>query len=453
MKFRINKKYIAWGITAFLVIASSILFYFFLFHGGSFLAGLSRITHTLMAVVYGVVLGYILTPVLNFIEQKILRPMFKKAGANVDDVHNRKWWNIMRKISILLTMAFFLIILVGTIMIIVPQLIASIQSIAVSLPTYVTNVTNFINDKLSNVNEEAGNTVTQFINSAYVQIEAFINNRILPNITSIIQSVSRNTWNVIRMLLNFFIGIIVSVYVLNSKESFCAQGKKLAYAFFKESIANEVVGEFRFIHHTFTGFFIGKIIDSLLIGIICFIGTSIIGTPYPVLMSFIVGVTNIVPIFGPYVGAIIGSILVFMIDPLQSLIFLIFVFILQQFDGNILGPMILGSSTGLSSFWVIFSILLFGGIFGIGGWIIGVPLFATFYSILSRITNHFLRSKGLSTNTNEYINTAYVEEGRSILMHEAKEGKYNTRQPGSALKMIFGHRITKWISSKFHSKK
>lgn len=167
------------------------------------------------------------------------------------------------------------------------------------------------------------------------------------------QKISQFAIRIVTGILNFIIGAIVSVYLMYQKENLSGQFKKICYAFFSERIANEAVGECRFIYYTFIGFITGKLLDSLIIGVLCFIGTKMIGTPFPMLVSFIVGVTNIIPFFGPYLGAFFGRILVFMIDPPQALFLLIFIIILQQFDGNILGPKILGDSTGLSSFWVI----------------------------------------------------------------------------------------------------
>ena len=171
--------------------------------------------------------------------------------------------------------------------------------------------------------------------------------------------------------------------MLASKERFAGQIKKVIYAVFERDTANITIRNFRFTHRTFIGFLPGKVIDSICIGILCFIGTSIMGTPYPALVSVIIGVTNIIPFFGPFLGAIPSTILIFVVDPMHPLncvYFVIFVFVLQQFDGNILGPKILGDSTGLTGFWVIFAITLFGGLYGVLGMIVGVPIFAVIYA-------------------------------------------------------------------------
>ncbi len=437
-RFKPDERQITAAVLAFLVIAASILFLYLVFFGRDFLAGLGKIAKALMAIFYGIVMGYILTPLLNNIERKILVPLYRRFGIDIMSIGERNRWRRMRSVSIILTIALFLLIIVSTVIVIVPQLVGSIQSIVAGFPTYMNNVNQFIESHLSNYSQEATEFINNLINEAYKQAEQFLNNKVLPSMTLILQTISVRAWYTIRTSLNLFIGLIVAIYVLNSKETFCAQGKKILYALFKEETANDVIGEFRYAHMTFTGFFVGKIIDSIFIGIICFIGTSIIGTPYPILVSFVIGITNIIPIFGPYIGAVIGSILIFMINPIQALYFLIFVLILQQFDGNILGPAILGTSTGISSFWVIFAILLFGGIFGIPGWIIGVPMFAVFYHLFARLINHYLKAKQLPTDTKEYIYTAYIENGEKTSLEDADLGRYHVKRQESLVKKFLG---------------
>ena len=180
--------------------------------------------------------------------------------------------------------------------------------------------------------------------------------------------------------------------------------------------ANAVLENFRFIHRVFGGFITGKLLDSLIIGLITFVSMSILQLPYVLLISVIIGVTNIIPFFGPFIGAIPSTILIFLVSPLQAVYFVIFIFILQQFDGNILGPKILGDSTGLASFWVMFAILLFGGLFGFAGMVVGVPLFAVIYSTISGLVNRSLRNKHISTDTSAYMTLDHVDaESKEIV--------------------------------------
>ena len=225
----------------------------------------------------------------------------------------------------------------------------------------------------------------------------------------------------IREVFNFIIGIIVSIYVLFSKEKFQKQTKKLIYAVFRPGQANMILQIGGKSNEIFGGFIIGKIIDSLIIGVICFIGLSILNMPYTMLVSVIVGVTNVIPFFGPYIGAIPSAILILLADPLKGLYFIIFVIALQQFDGNVLGPKILGNSTGLSSFWVVFSILIAGGLFGIPGMLFGVPAFAVIYYIVNMLVNSILKKKELPTDTECYGKNGYVDSEGIYIQKEKQE--------------------------------
>ena len=212
---------------------------------------------------------------------------------------------------------------------------------------------------------------------------------------------------------DFIIGFIISIYLLATKEVFAGQAKKGLYAFFERESANTIIRNLRFTHNTFIGFLSGKILDSIIIGILCFIGTSILRLPYAALVSVIIGVTNIIPFFGPFLGAIPSTILIFIVDPMHPLncvYFVLFVLFLQQVDGNIIGPKILGSSTGLTGFWVIFAITLFGGLFGVPGMIIGVPLFAVIYAGIRAVFNNKLIKKNLPIESKQYEKLAYIDD-------------------------------------------
>ena len=216
--------------------------------------------------------------------------------------------------------------------------------------------------------------------------------------------------NILNEVLNFLIGLIVSVYLLFSKEQYSAQCKKMTYAFLKTNHANMLLHLTKKSNEIFGGFIIGKIIDSAIIGVLCFIGLSLIKMPYTLLVSVIVGVTNVIPFFGPYIGAIPSAFLILLSDPKKGLYFIIFILVLQQIDGNVIGPKILGNSTGLSPFWVVFSILIGGGMFGFVGMIMGVPTFAVIYYIISMITSQRLERKNLPLTTVHYGVKSYVNE-------------------------------------------
>ena len=253
----------------------------------------------------------------------------------------------------------------------------------------------------------------------------FINRQVMPNMNRIVQGLTDYLTGFISLIVNLFIGIIVSIYLLLSKEHFSGGAKKITYGFFKEETANQIIEDCRFIHKTFIGFLVGKIIDSIIIGFLCYIGTSFMGTPYALLVSVLVGVTNIVPVFGPYIGAVIGSLFILIIEPIEAVKFVLFVLVLQQLDGNVIGPMILGGSTGLSSFWVLFSIVLFGGLFGIPGMILGVPLFACFHAAVRRFNDALLKSRNLPTDQYTYSRMAYLKNGRPVSFEESREETEN----------------------------
>jgi predicted PurR-regulated permease PerM len=243
-----------------------------------------------------------------------------------------------------------------------------------------------------------------------------------------IASVTTGVYNVIRTIFNVIVGFIVSVYVLMTKETFIGQLKKIIYAIFRPKYGNVVMEVIHKADDVFGGFFIGKIIDSLIIGCLCFVGMYILRMPYTVLISVIIGVTNIIPIFGPYIGAIPSAILIFLVNPVKGIYFIIFVLILQQVDGNIIGPKILGDTTGLSPFWVIFAILLFGGSFGVAGMLFGVPVFAVIYYVIKRIVEHILRIRRLPDNTTAYTKLVSVDVDSNEVIIRDKEEKKNRQK-------------------------
>jgi predicted PurR-regulated permease PerM len=441
MKIKPGKNQITWGITLFLVVLASMLAYYLLFNGSTVLAFFQKIIDAISGVIFGVIIAYILIPLLDGIENKFLSPIYKKRGYDISFAENANWKKRrqMRSIAVLCTMLIFLFILYLLFSIIIPQLVSSIREISNNLPSYIRNIDEYSNHLLEN-NPELQEFIDSQLDSYYATLSSFLSQNIrpyLPEVGTIVKVASQSFISVVKVIFDFVVGIIVAIYVLNSKERFTTRGKKIAYAFFNEDFANELVGGFRFVHQTFESFIGGKLIDSIIIGFICYFGCLILRINYPVLISVIVGVTNIIPFFGPYIGAGAGALLLVLIDPVRALIFLIFVLVLQQFDGNILGPMILGGSTGLSSFWVIFSITFFGGIWGIVGWLVGVPIFAVFYALVARITNHCLRKKSLSTLTRDYYDLAYIEDSEYKFLSDKDNTKFHAVRESSTIKKIF----------------
>lgn len=409
MKFKFDKKYLYWGLTAFLALVGAILFYYILFHRSNFMGGIDKFITIAMPIIDGFVLAYLFTPILNMIERKAIRPLCAKTGLSMTPKVNRR----IRAASILATLAIVLLVVYELFALILPEVVRSVQSIIFQFPIYVNNLSNWALLLLKD-NPDLEATVDALINQYSTKVLEYVNTNLLPHINEVLKTVSLSVIGVFKALWNLVIGFIISVYLLGSKEKFAGQAKKIVYAMFDRKAGNELVSNFRFIHSTFIGFIGGKIVDSIIIGIICFVCTSIIGTPYSILVSVIIGVTNVIPFFGPWIGGIPSALLVLMVDPRQALYFGILIIFIQQFDGNILGPKILGDSTGLSGFWVIFSITIFGGLFGVLGMIVGVPIFAVFYAGVKSLVNRYLRRKNLPTDLGPYMTVGQIEESMAF---------------------------------------
>ena len=442
MKMKPEKNQVTWAVTVFFLCVALMLAYYVIFDGKTIVAALSKLSDALSGIIMGIVFAYILIPLMTRIEKYILAPIYKKKGIDVSisEQADSKKRAQMRKISIAITMAITLALVYTLFSIILPQLISSVREIAYMLPVYVRKLDDYSNLFLAN-NPSLQQLIDSQLDSYYETLSSYVTKKLLPllpsNANAIFKVASKSVVSVIKVLFDLIVGFIVAIYVLNSKERFTTRGKKMTYAVLKEEYANEIISGFRFVNYTFEGFIGGKLMDSFIIGIICYIGCKILKIPYPVLISVIVGVTNIIPFFGPYIGGFMGGMILVLINPIKALVFLIFVVVLQQFDGNILGPTILGNSTGLSSFWVIFSIALFGGLWGIVGWLVGVPIFAVFYALVSRITNVLLMRRGLTTQTVKYEDLAYIEEGEFKLLSDASNTKHNARKNSSTLKKMF----------------
>ena len=251
-----NNKYFRWGLTAFLTIAASICFYYLLFHGNSIKTGFHTITGILMPVLYGLVTAYLLTPVLNYIETKLLFPLCRKLKVK----ENKKRNSIVRGIGILITAFLFVTLIYSLVAMMLSQIVPSIVNIASNFDTYISNFTKWIS-KLMDDNPELGSQITLLIDKYSVELENWLNNTVLTKTSQVIMTVSLSVINILKGLWDFIIGFVISIYVLASKEKFAGQAKKMAYAFFEQKSANRLIKSFRFTHNTFIGFIGGKIVD------------------------------------------------------------------------------------------------------------------------------------------------------------------------------------------------
>ncbi len=414
MKIQFNKRYLRFGLTAFAVIAASICFYYLIFHGDRFSAQVDALFKVISPVMYGIIFAYLMTPMVNGIEQRLFIPVLSRNNKPISTKH-RKY---MRVLSISLTIFIVGLLIYSFFSILIPNIIISIKSISYQFPYYIDNLTQWSADFLDN-NPDIEKLVVRFLDTYSEEFYDYLNTKFVPQIESFVKQVSLSMLSqvslsmlsLIKMLCNFIIGLIISIYVLYSKELCAGQAKKIVYALLNVKTANNFIRDVRFTSNTFLGFISGKILDSAIIGCICFVGTNFLQIPYALLISVIVGVTNIIPFFGPYLGAVPSAFLILMVNPLKCIYFILFILVLQQLDGNIIGPKILGQSTGLSGFWVIFSITIFGGLMGIVGMIIGVPLFAVLYAFIRRAANRMLAKKGLPQETEKYLNVEYIDSG------------------------------------------
>lgn len=399
MKINYDHPQFKWGITAFLVLAASILFFFVVFKFPQISVGFGKFVKIIMPFVYGLVFAYLLCPIYNLCTKQIFKSMSK---VFTEDNAMRA----SRALSTTITMLFALVVIGGLFSLVLPQLINSLISLVKTAPQSVSTLIKWIDSRLSS-NSQLNSALNILLGDYTTRFNTWLQDVVLPWLLAFAPDLSNRVLDVLLAIKDVAIGIIICIYALNSKDAFKAQTKKLAFSLLKKREAAILIKEMAFINKTFSAFISGKIIDSLIIGTICFIGMHILGLPYVVLISVIVGVTNIIPFFGPFIGAIPSTIIMLTVDPIKALYFVIFILILQQLDGNVIGPKILGDSTGLPSFWVMFAIMVGGGMFGFVGMIVGIPAFAVIYTYVTRYVNHRLKSKGLPIETKVYKEVSF----------------------------------------------
>lgn len=399
MKINYDHPQFKWGITAFLVLAASILFFFVVFKFPQISVGFGKFVKIIMPFVYGLVFAYLLCPIYNFCTKQIFKSM-SKVFAEDNAIR------ASRALSTTITMLFALVVIGGLFSLVLPQLIDSLISLVKTAPQSVSTLIKWVDSRLSS-NSQLNSALNILLGDYTTRFNTWLQDVVLPWLLAFAPDLSNRVLYVVLAIKDVAIGIIICIYALNSKDAFKAQTKKLAFSLLKKREAAILIKEMAFINKTFSAFISGKIIDSLIIGTICFIGMHILGLPYVILISVIVGVTNIIPFFGPFIGAIPSTIIMLTVDPIKALYFVIFILILQQLDGNVIGPKILGDSTGLPSFWVMFAIIVGGGMFGFVGMIVGIPAFAVIYTYVTRYVNHRLKSKGLPIETKVYKEVSF----------------------------------------------
>lgn len=419
MKIRFEEKHIKWGLTAFLVVLCSIIVFFAIYRLRDVSEVINVILDILTPFIYGLVMAYLLCPIYNFTVRSIYA-LTKRVNVNIP-----RPLTVSKAVASLVSIIVLLVVITGILWMIIPGLVESIANIIQLLPDSMDSLRSWLDVKLVGW-PEAQAVLNGWINNFTENAIAFVTERLLPEYSSIAAGISEGVMGVFNVVKNFFLGIIICVYFLNSKENFAAQMKKIIMAVFSRKAADEIVQGAHFTNRTFGGFINGQIIDSFIIGLICFIVMTLFGWEYTLLISCIIGITNIIPFFGPFIGAIPSALLLLMVDTRQCIYFVIFIIILQQFDGNILIPKIQGSSTGLASFWVLFAVLVGGGLFGFIGMVIGIPMFAVIYAYVSRAINNRLEKRGLATDLAEYKVDNYTvrrktERKRPLKMRKRRE--------------------------------
>ena len=374
------KPYLYGMLAGFGAISLSILFFFLIYRFQGFGDAISKLTGILMPFIYGAVIAYLLKPVCNCVENFLRRLLPEKMGTAAN------------MLAVTISLLFGILVVYALIMMIVPQLITSVTTLYY---TARNNLNDFV-DWASHQEIIASNQkLLDFIETSYDNLQDMLDNivrtKLVPSMQSLLSGAALGVMSFVTFLKNIIIGVIVSVYLLASRKKFGQQCKMILYSLIKPRWADIILEEILYADKMFGGFINGKILDSAIIGVLCYIACLIFKFPSALLVSVIIGVTNVIPFFGPFIGAIPATLLILIQDPIKALWFVLFVLVLQQVDGNIIGPKILGNTTGLSSFWVLFAILLFGGLWGFVGMIIGVPLFAVIYDVLKKFVLHGLR--------------------------------------------------------------
>jgi len=403
MERRRDSKYFRWGVTLLGVVLASILFAVIFVNLSGFFETVSALIAVLSPLLYGGVFAFLLNPIVVLVDKYLPRLLSKKMKK----AETVKKLSRIAGIALALTIGGFVVY--GVLYLLLPQLYDSIMNIVGNLSSYFGTMESWVLGLLED-NPDLRGTVETALESVYAHVQNWLSQDFLSDLQRIMTGLTSSVMLVLREVMNILIGVVASVYILWSKDTFRAQAKKLTVCLFRPERANRILHVGRETNRVFNGFVVGKIIDSLIIGVLCYIGMLVLRLPYPMLIATVVGITNVIPFFGPFIGAIPCAVLILLVSPLQCVYFLIFILALQQLDGNVIGPYILGDSTGISGFWVLVSITVAGNLFGFAGMLLGVPLFAVAYGLLKEWMTATLKKKEHPTETGEYLEISCVED-------------------------------------------
>ena len=402
------------ALAIFITFCCCILFFFIIYRYNGFTDFWKKLTQILQPVIIGLVVAYLLNPLMKWVDGKVY-------GILTERIKNEeKAKNLARGLAITASLLFMVGIVVLLLAAIVPSILQSIQGVVTTLPSEVKSLIEWIND-FAKGDSQVADIAERVITEASNFFENWMKNTFIPQAEVYIASVTSGVILTVKFFINIVVGLIISVYVMANQEKFAGQAKKIIFAIFKPVRANVIVKTIRKSNEIFGGFISGKILDSAIIGVLAYIVLAIMKMPDTVLVAVIIGVTNIIPFFGPFIGAIPSFIIIVLQNPMQGLYFLIFVIILQQIDGNIIGPKILGNSTGLSSFWVVFAILVFGGLWGFPGMLLGVPIMAVIYYIIQNIVEYILKRRGIPADEIDYVNLNKIDKVTNQPIYNHKE--------------------------------
>ena len=402
--FNWDKKYLYWGMTAFCVIACSILFYMALAYLPVIGTALKSLARILSPFIWGLIITYLLAPLYKGLYQGFFLPLTEKLSGKKKKGSPK----LAKGLSVLLSIIVFLAMITALVYLIIPQLYSSIETIVNNSPGYIDKLSEWSKNTLANY-PELRDFVTEKFEEINTNLFTWVRDTILPGLGSFVSNITAGVYYFLRAVYNIVIGIIVSAYLLSNMESASARAKRLCYCVFGVEWAEKIRSAIRFTDRTFMGFINGKLLDSAIIGLICYVVCAILKMPYALLVSVIIGVTNIIPFFGPLIGAIPSAFIILLVDPLKALIFVIFIIILQQVDGNIIGPKILGSSIGINGFWVMFSIILGAGLFSFWGMLLGVPVFVVIYTGITILVERKLKKRSLPVDPEDYADLDHID--------------------------------------------
>lgn len=389
MKIDWKKNYTTIAVYCFLVIAAAIAFLLILLNLGEIFSGLGAFLAILSPFIWGFAIAYILNRPLTFFEKKVYASLSNKKPRP----------KLVRALSVTTVYLLFLALLAGLLWIIIPGLLNSISGLFDALPSYLKDFSAWLQNLVSSLGIKAD---IQEFSLSWEKISAEAWKYIQQAVPDIANAGFTVTVGVINFAANFFIALISSIYLQLSKNVFILQTKKIMFALLPVSFAERMITVTRRSHNIFSGFISGKLLEALIVGLLTFLCMTIAGIPYAMLISVIMGVFNVIPFFGPFIGAVPSVLLLLIVKPSYALWFIIITIILQQLDAQVIGPKVLGDSTGLTAFWVIFAIILGGGLFGVLGMILGIPVFALLYSLGREFINSRLKKKNLSTRAEDY---------------------------------------------------